>query len=204
MMNKEVFKIRKPGILGEERFRQYAVLAPLIKTDKGIVLLFEKRSRKLNSQPGEICFPGGKLEKDETIEECAVRETMEELSIHKSQIEILGPGDIFVSPFNIMIHPFVGILKDYEDSFSEDEVDSIIKVPLEFFTDNEPEKFKNRIINQPTEDFPYERIPGGEDYPWRNGTHDILFYKYKEETIWGLTASITQSIVKLIHRYKLI
>src|SRR5699024_8385169 len=112
---------------------------------KGVSLLFEKRSKKLNNQPGEICFPGGKLEQGETMKECVVRETMEELLIHKSQIELLGPGDIFVSPFNIMIHPFIGILKDYEDSFSKDEVDSIIKVPLEFFRSNDPEKFKNRI-----------------------------------------------------------
>lgn len=203
-MNGEDFKIRRPGIIGEEKFRQYAVLAPLIETDNGLSFLFEKRSRKLNRQPGEICFPGGKLEKGESLEECAIRETMEEILVKRDQIEITGPGDIFVSPFNIMIHPFLGWIHDYKDSFSLDEVGSVIKVPLEFFRNHKPEGYKNKIINQPPEDFPYEWIPGGENYPWVNGTYDILFYKYENEVIWGLTARIVQSIVKLIDEYHLI
>lgn len=204
MINQKDFKIRKPGIIGEEKFRQYAVLAPLIETDKGLSFLFEKRSQKLNRQPGEICFPGGKLEKGESLEECAIRETTEEILVESHQIEITGPGDIFVSPFNIMIQPFLGRIQDYKDSYSLDEVERVIKVPLEFFRNNKPEGYKNKIINQPPEDFPYEWIPGGENYPWVNGTYDILFYKYEDEIIWGLTARIVQSIVELIDEYHLI
>lgn len=203
MQNKEKFSNRQPGIIGEEQFRQYAVLIPLIDTPDGAFLLFEKRSDKLSHQPGEICFPGGKLEQDESLQECAVRETLEELLICKQQIEILGPGDVFISPFNLMVHPFIGMIRDYQDTFSTDEVAEIIKVPLEFFRNQQPAHFESRLINKTPEDFPYEWIPGGKNYPWAKGTYDIYFYQYENRIIWGMTAHIVKSVVKLIDQYNL-
>lgn len=202
-MSKEQFTSRRPGIIGEDNYRQYAVLAPIIDISGEPYLLFEKRSNKLRRQPGEICFPGGKLEPDEALQECAVRETIEELRVLRQQIEIIGPGDIYISPFNLMIHPFIGVIRDYMDTFSIDEVDEIIKVPLDFFRNHQPEKYESKLINEPPEDFPYEWIPGGTKYPWANGTHDILFYRYEKWIIWGLTAQIVKSVVKLIDQYEI-
>lgn len=166
-------------------------------------MLFEKRSNKLRRQPGEICFPGGKLEPGETLQECAIRETVEELRILRQQIEIIGPGDVYISPFNLIVHPFIGILKDYQDTFSIEEVDDIIKVPIDFFRNQQPKKFESKLINELPEDFPYEWIPEGTKYPWSKGTHDILFYRYEDCIIWGMTAQIVKSVVKLIDQYSL-
>jgi coenzyme A diphosphatase NUDT7 len=204
MHSKDTFHNRHPEIIGKEQFRQYAVLAPILDIpEEGIYLLFEKRSDKLRRQPGEICFPGGKLELNETLYDCAVRETMEELLVNEQQIEILGPGDIYISPFNLMVHPFIGILRDYQNTYNTDEVADIIKVPLDFFRKQEPTHFKSGLISKPPEDFPYEWIPGGEQYPWAKGTYDIYFYRYEDHIIWGMTATIVKSIVKLIEQYKL-
>ena len=84
-MKREDFLTRRPGMIGEEKFRQYAVLVPLINISGVTYLIFEKRSNKLKRQPGEICFPGGKLEENETMQECAVRETEEELLIFRTR-----------------------------------------------------------------------------------------------------------------------
>lgn len=203
MQNNETFSKRQPGIIGEEQFRKYVVLAPLIDTSDGICLLLEKRNNRLRSHPGEICFPGGKLEADETLQECAVRETMEELLIRKDQIDIVGPGDIFISPFNLMVYPYIGVIREYQNTFSTEEVEEIIKVPLDFFRNQQPEHFESRLINQPPEDFPYEWIPGGENYPFAKGSYDIFFYHYENHIIWGMTAHIIKSVVKLIDNYKL-
>ena len=173
----------------------------MIETSKGTCLLFEKRSHKLSRQPGEICFPGGKLESGESLQECAVRETIEELQINRQQIDLLGPGDIYISPFNLMIHPFLGVISDYQNTFSMDEVEEIIKVPLDFFRNHQPERFQSKLINEPPEDFPYEWIPGGATYPWAKGTYNILFYRYENWTIWGMTAQIVKSIVQLMDQY---
>lgn len=203
MLNKEQFSKRQPRMIGEEKFRKYAVLIPLIEISGVTYLLFEKRSDKLRRQPGEICFPGGKHEQGETLQDCAVRETVEELQVLPQQIEILGPGDIYISPFNLMIHSFLGIIKDYQNTYSTDEVEKIIKVPLEFFRNHKPERYESKLVHQLPEDFPYERIQGGRKYPWSQGSHDILFYQYEDFIIWGMTAQITKSAIELLEKYNL-
>ncbi len=201
ILKKESFLTRQPGIIGADKYRQYAILIPLIQVDGATCLLFEKRSAKLRRQPGEICFPGGKLEPKESLLECAVRETVEELNIKKEQIKVIGVGDIYISHYNLMIHPFIGKIGDYRDTFSIDEVEEIIKVPLDFFRNHPPEVFESKIINQPAEDFPYEWIPGGVNYPWAKGIQEVLFYRYENWTIWGMTARIANSATKLIDEY---
>lgn len=201
MNSKEEFSSRQPLIMGEEMFRKYTVLLPLIETEEGTFLLFEKRSTKLRNQPGEICFPGGKLEPDETLEQCAIRETQEELLLTRDQIEVIGPGDVFVSPFNIIIYPFLGVLKNYKDTYSTDEVEEIIKIPLDFLRNQPPSHYESRLISKQPEDFPYEWVPGGENYPWIKGSYDIFFYQYEEHIIWGMTAHILKEMLELMEKY---
>ncbi|NLK74714.1 MAG: CoA pyrophosphatase, partial [Clostridiales bacterium] len=159
MLNRESFSRRQPKIIGEDDYKKYSILIPLINTCQGISLLFEKRSAKLRRQPGEICFPGGKLEQGESYEECAIRETMEELLIDRSQIEVLGPGDIYLSPFKLILHPYIGIIKDYQNTYNKDEVAEIITIPLDFFYKVEPQQYTSDLLSKPPEDFPYEWIP---------------------------------------------
>ncbi len=197
------FASRRPGMIGESRFKKYAVLVPIVETKDGQSLLFEKRSGSLRRQPGEICFPGGMLEHGEPPEACAVRETLEELCIEKKQVGILGPGDIFVSPFDIIIYPFISVLKDYQYTYNPAEVSEVIPVPISFFLNNPPERYKSTIVNRLSSDFPYERIPGGANYPWASGSYDVLFYQYHDLIIWGITAYLVQSAAELIDRYHL-
>ena len=55
--------------------REYAVLVPLVERPEGLSLLYEVRAHTLRRQPGEVCFPGGRIEGVESPEECALRET---------------------------------------------------------------------------------------------------------------------------------
>ncbi len=128
---------------------------------------------------------------------------MEELHVLYEQVKVIGPGDIYLSPFQLMIQPFIGTVKDYNDTFSTDEVEEIIKVPLEFFKANPPKTYISRLVQEPPDDFPYEWIPGGEEYPWVKGTHEILFYQYGDITMWGMTAQIVKSSVELIEKYRI-
>ena len=84
------FDGHQPGLLGARN--EYAVLCPLLEQPDGVHLLFEVRAAQLR-QGGEVCFPGGRLESQETPAECALRETEEELSIPRSQIQLLGAPD---------------------------------------------------------------------------------------------------------------
>ena len=75
---------RIPKRIEQEKDKVSAVMIPLIKKNDGYHILFEVRSNKLSQQPGEICFPGGRREHDETSMETSIRETCEELLISES------------------------------------------------------------------------------------------------------------------------
>lgn len=81
---KEIFQDRKPGILGRDKYSNYAVLLPIIEQHNEPHILFEVRAYELRRQPGEICFPGGRVDQsDATEKETAIRETIEEPELQK-------------------------------------------------------------------------------------------------------------------------
>ena len=72
---------------------EYAVLVPLVEGEEGLELLFEVRAATLSRQPGEVCFPGGRMERGETPAACALRESWEELAIPPARVELLAELD---------------------------------------------------------------------------------------------------------------
>ena len=82
---------RKPGAIGQRK--DCAVLIPLVERADGMHILYEQRSTKMKTQPGDVCFPGGRMEPGETPAECALRETEEEIGIPADKIRILGQFD---------------------------------------------------------------------------------------------------------------
>ena len=89
---------RQPEILGHEQLLKYAVLLPLIEVQNETHILFEVRSMSLRRQPGEICFPGGKVDPEDLDQkQCAIRETSEELGINKEDIADVIPLDFMLS-----------------------------------------------------------------------------------------------------------
>ncbi len=145
----ESLKHHIPKRIGEEKEMSFAVLIPLIKKGDGYHVLFEVRAKHLNKQPGEVCFPGGKVEPGESTYEAAVRETMEELFVEKETIQVYGALDYLLTPYQTRIEPFLAELRDYHGQFSRDEVDSVFTVPLDFFLENEPEYYSNVLMTKP-------------------------------------------------------
>ena len=96
-----------------------AVLIPILIRDGKYHVLYEVRSAKLKTQPGEVCFPGGRIEQGETPGEAAIREACEELCITRDQIEIVGALDTTIGPGGIPFYAFIGTLKDYQDQLDE-------------------------------------------------------------------------------------
>ena len=186
---KEKMKGRTPGVIGDRK--EFAVLIPLVEREDGLHLLFEKRSGNIK-QPGDICFPGGRIEEGESITECALRETAEEIGI--TDVEVIGQFDSILEVNRITMHTVVG--KITEDSIKNarlnpDEVADIFTVPLDFFASAEPMSHTVRII-QDTADFPYEETGIRKDYKWRVGHQEIFIYHYEDRIIWGLTARIAR------------
>ena len=128
-----------------------AVLIPIIEKDGELNIIFEERSHSLKFQPGDVCFPGGRVEGNESPQECAVRECMEELfpkstysvnggsSNYKdndsdhSKIEVFAALPPMIGPTGKIVYPFAGFMHDYEFTYSKDEVERIIAYPISFF-----------------------------------------------------------------------
>jgi len=193
-------KNRKPSILGEEYFKKYAVLLPLIELEEETHILFEVRSMNLRTQPGDICFPGGKVDQgDKNTAYTAIRETSEELRISDTDVYDVFPLDYMVSDFGRIIYPYIGRLKDIKKvTPNKDEVAEIFTVPLSFFLNTKPKKYKVNYEILPEDNFPYDLIMGGENYDWRTHQLEELFYEYNGKVIWGLTAKILTHFVSLI------
>ncbi|MFC5713484.1 NUDIX hydrolase [Thalassorhabdus alkalitolerans] len=183
---------RKQGVIGEKTSSKFSVVIPLIQKDGELHILFEVRSPYLNSQPGEICFPGGRVDPEDPSEQyAAVRELCEEVGLEEKDVEIIAPLDRFVPPFNRIIYPYVGLIGESANlSANEAEVAELFTVPLHFFQKNEPEKHEVFLQVKPGDSFPYHLIPGGENYSWRVGSIPEYFYIYESYVIWGLTARI--------------
>ncbi|RLQ89731.1 CoA pyrophosphatase [Planomicrobium sp. Y74] len=193
-------KDRIPEVLGNKDFSKFAILLPMIEKDGEVHILFEVRSHQMRSQPGDICFPGGRIDKqDDSEKDTAIRETMEELGIERHQISDVFPLDYIVSPFGMIVYSFAGIIDpDVEFRPNPPEVDSLFTVPLSFFLEKDPKVYRVNFDIQPEESFPYDLIAGGENYNWRTRQVDEYFYIYEDKVIWGLTAKILTHFMEII------
>ncbi|GHI00920.1 NUDIX hydrolase [Neobacillus kokaensis] len=196
-------KLKKhtPSILGSSEYSKYAVMVPLIQKEDGIHVLFEVRSLQLRRQPGEICFPGGKIDLDDIDEKAAaIRETKEELGVDSSDISGVLPLDFMVSPFGMLIYPFVGYVSQPEKiKCNPVEVSEVFTVPLSFFMSHEPEIHYVKFKVIPEQNFPYDLIVGGKNYNWRTREVEEYFYVYEDKAIWGMTARILAHFIELLH-----
>ena len=112
---------------------RYAVLVPLIEQEGEFHLLYEVRAATLQHQPGEVCFPGGHMEPGESTEECALRETWEELSIPESSVQVLGPLDFICPRSGFALYPILARVDAQAVATiipNPDEVDEAFLVPL--------------------------------------------------------------------------
>ncbi|MCT1576762.1 CoA pyrophosphatase [Oceanobacillus kimchii] len=199
----EIFKQlhgRTPSLMGHEHFKESSVIIPLIEIDGETHILFEVRSMQMRSQPGDICFPGGRVDStDKDPSHCAIRETMEELGLSKQDITDPIPLDYIVNDLGRIIYPFVGrIIQPDKIKPNPDEVDHTFTVPLSFFLETEPKRYNVHLHVKPEDNFPYHLIVGGENYDWRMRHVEELFYQYNDQTIWGLTAKILTHFIELI------
>lgn len=192
---------RKQGILTENATINAAVILPLIENENGeLSILFEVRAHHLKRQPSEICFPGGRIDKDDASpEDAAIRELTEELGVNKDQVELIAPLDVLVTPFRGFIYPFVARLKNAEQiQVNKEEVDHVFTVPLSFFLNYEPEMYKMGIHFEPDESFPLQKIANGTSYEKRTTYVSEYFYYYDDYVIWGITARILTHFLRLV------
>lgn len=196
---KNKFENYQPYINGFENMKRASILVPIVKKDNSYYILFQVRSHNLRTQPNEISFPGGKIENGENPLDTAIRETCEELGTIANNIEIISHLDLLITHMNLIIHPYVGILKDIDNlDINKTEVDHVFLVPITYLLENKPTYYQNKLEVVPDDNFPYEIIPNSDNYKFQESNYPVVFYSYNNYVIWGLTARILENFLKII------
>ncbi|KHD84108.1 NUDIX hydrolase [Heyndrickxia ginsengihumi] len=185
-----------------EMYSQYAVLIPLIQKEQEIHILFEVRSQHLKSQPGEICFPGGRVEQtDINYKQAAIRETSEELGINQADIKDVFQLDYHMDSFRKrIVFPFAGYIEANQFQPNCGEVKEIFTVPISHFLTVTPDCYTIDFQLAPESSFPFHLINGGKNYKWGQHQKEEYFYYYQNYVIWGLTASILNNFIRLLEK----
>ncbi len=158
-----------------------AVLVPLVERDGGVHVLLTRRTAHLRDHPGQVSFPGGRMERDDPSPlATALREAEEEIGVDPAFVEPVGylPPQAVVTGF--AVSPVVAFLRAgftlRPDPF---EVAEIFEVPLAFFL--EP---ANLVIGQ--------RAVRGVSVP-------VFEYLYPPHRIWGATAQMLKRFSEIVY-----
>jgi 8-oxo-dGTP pyrophosphatase MutT (NUDIX family) len=177
---------------------QTAVLVPVVMVDGKEHLLFEVRSSRLSWQPGDICFPGGGIEKtDASSLDAALRETWEEIGVPAAQIHVLAPLDYMESPVGVTVWPFAAFVDADSFSINTDEITETFTVPVDWFISQTPEIHQIELATRPAKGFPDDMILSKQQGWKKRRTYDVLLYRYDNRIIWGITAHIIANFLQI-------
>jgi 8-oxo-dGTP pyrophosphatase MutT (NUDIX family) len=143
-----------------------AVLVPLVNRPQGLQLLLTQRSAALPDHPGQICFPGGRLERADASHAAAgLRGTSEEIGLAPSKVRLLGQLANYETVSGYRVRPIVGWIDPPFDLAPDPvEVADVFEVPLEFILDAANHKRNFRMIGDVRRD--YWSIPWTTRYIW--------------------------------------
>lgn len=153
-----------------------AVLIPLIERKDGMHILLTRRTDHLRSHPGQISFPGGRIEpEDGSVEAAALRESQEEIGLPPEQVEIIGRLGRWRMTSGFIVYPVIGMI-DLPVRLKPDpvEVAEIFEVPLSFLLD--PKNHKPHIIEH------------------QGQRHELIAMPFGQHFIWGATAAMLHAL----------
>ena len=165
-------------VLGDAPRRPAAVLVPLIARDGVLQVLFTERTAHLTQHGGQVSFPGGAIEPDDSdAVAAALRETHEEVGIVTALMRPFGYLDRFETISGYNVTPVVAEVDvAYQALPDPREVADVFEVPLAFFLD--ARNLQRRRID------------------WRGRPRDIYDFPYNGRNIWGATAAMLLSLVR--------
>jgi 8-oxo-dGTP pyrophosphatase MutT (NUDIX family) len=161
--------------------RPAAVLVPIVDHPEPAVLLTQ-RAQHLPNHPGQISFPGGKIDKgDADPLAAALRETEEEIGLDRGAIEPLGYLDLYMTTLGYRIVPVIArVQPGFSLKLNTAEVDNAFEVPFAFLMD------QNNVQRHSRD--------------WQGMTRHYYAITFGERYIWGVTAGILRNLYDRIYR----
>jgi 8-oxo-dGTP pyrophosphatase MutT (NUDIX family) len=156
-----------------------AVLVPIILHAQPTVLLTE-RHKDLSQHAGQISFPGGRIDGQETQLQAAIREADEETGIAAHHINAIGYLDCYLTVTNYLVTPVVAtVATDFSTKAQASEVTAIFEVPLAFLMD------VNNCQTHVRE--------------WNGLERRYYVYQHGPHHIWGATAGMIRSLYDTLY-----
>lgn len=158
-------------------FRPAAVLIAV--TDRAAPgLILTERSPHLRAHAGQVAFPGGRLDpQDSDAIAAALRESQEEIALPPRQVDIIGRSDRFRTGTGFAIDPIVGMIPpDLPLHPMPGEVDAVFEVPLDFLRD--PANCQRKTVD------------------WEGGKRSFYEFGWDGHRIWGVTAAMVVNLVR--------
>lgn len=157
-----------------------AVLVPLVARGQVPTVLLTRRTDHLHHHPGQISFPGGRVEAADTSPiDTALRETEEEIGLHRRHIELIGTLPDYLTGTGFRVTPVVGVVTPpFELTLDAFEVAEAFEVPLSHFLD--PSNHEEHSIVHEGRLRSFHAMP------------------YQGYFIWGATAGIIMSLYRVL------
>ena len=162
--------------------RPAAVLVPLVERRDGHAVLLTRRADHLHDHPGQVSFPGGRLDDtDRGPIDAALRETAEEIGLGREYVELAGLLDGYETVTGYGVTPVVAFVRPgFALTLDPSEVAEAFEVPLAFFLDEASRRIHHRM---------------------RDGRRRYYYaFEYADRYIWGATAGMLVNLRRRMAR----
>lgn len=169
-----------PRIYEIEEFKPAAVLVAITERERPGMLLLHRPSN-MRAHPGQIAFPGGRIDSGETAVEAALREAHEELGIDPARVRVIGTSDRYRTGSGYEITPVLGIVPpDLEIHPNPAEVAQWFEAPVDYVLD--PANQRTRTVEHEDREHSFVEIIWSQDG--------------QDHVIWGVTGAIIHNLTR--------
>jgi 8-oxo-dGTP pyrophosphatase MutT (NUDIX family) len=174
-----------PDLLSDAQFARdgratpAAVLIAVTDVPDDPQVILTQRPRSMRDHPGQVAFPGGKIDPGEDAVTAALREAEEELALPPEAVRVVGTSDVYHTGTGFIVTPVLGVVPPGLDLQPDPiEVADWFEAPLSLLLD--PASWTTNEVF------------------WRGATRRYLELDWQGFRIWGVTAAIIANLARRI------